>query len=189
MKKSVIITSVCLAVFSVCSVGTLISFIGGKNDISFPIGFGVIALFFAYLLFFIAKGKELPLTRLALKRTLAFCDNTNNSDGAKTKKLEKFLNRRYVLFLKSCPICGKTSSKKASDKPCCRCKTLFSRDVEKFTLECKGISRHRLASFYATDFNKLCALIHTYKPTTNVSDYYSSNDGGDININITITHN
>lgn len=188
MKKSVIITSVWLAVFSVCSVGTLISYIGGKNDISFPIGFGVIAIFFAYSLFFIAKGKELPLTRLALKRTFAFCDDKNNSDSAKTKKLEKFLNRRYVLFFKSCPICEKTLSRKANDKPCGRCKTLFSRDVEKFTLECKGISHHRLASFYSTDFNKLRSLIHTHKPTPNVSDYYSSNDGGNININITITH-
>ena len=64
MKKTVIVTSVWFAVFSVCSVGTLISFIGGKNDISFPIGFGVIALFFAYSLFFIAKEKNFRLPAL-----------------------------------------------------------------------------------------------------------------------------
>ena len=185
MKKSIVITSILLAFFSLCSIITLVGYVIGENDISFPIGYGIFAFIFAYLLFFIARGKELPLSRMALKSTLKFCRDPQNNEKDKTKKLEKYLNTRRVLFLKLCPVCDKSSFNNVSNKPCRRCKTLFTYDTEKFTLECKGMSAHRLASLYSSDFNELRTLIWVHNPSPNVSDYYSSDDN-DIHVTIII---
>ncbi len=187
MKKStsIIVASICLGFFALCSIITIIGYIIGENDISFPIGFGIFALVAGYYLYLFIKEKEFFLERLRLKRVLKYYRSEKKDKGS--IKLGNYLNSRHKLFIKFCPVCGKVCSGLLTDRPCRRCKTLFSKDTEKFTLECKGISKHRLASLYSQDYNELKALIFHYDPTTNVTD--SSSGGDSININITITHN
>jgi hypothetical protein len=187
MKKT-IITSISLALCGGLSLLTLYGYFTELNDISFPIGFGIIALVLAFMLYLFVKNKELPLSRLGLKRTLKICRDEQKSYLSKRKSLEKFLNSRYILLYKVCPICYKTGFRSLDDKPCIRCKTLFIRGEDSFSLESKGISNHRLASLYTQDFKELSALITQYNPATNVPSS-GGNDGDSININITITHN
>lgn len=184
-KTAIIVASICLGFFALFSVITIIGYITGENDISFPIGFGIFALIAGYDLYLFIKDKEFFLERLRLKRVLKYY--RSEKEDKSSIKLGNYLNSRHKLFIKICPVCGKTSSRPLTDRPCRRCKTLFSKDTEKFTLECKGISKHRLASFYSQDYNKLKSLIALYNPHTNVTD--SSSGGDSININITITHN
>ena len=189
MRKNVVITGLllvaCAILFPVCIYGYATDTRG--MDLSFPIAFGILCAVFAYMLYFFVKNEEFPLTRIRLKKTLKFCKDTQNDDGKKVKKLEKFLNSRHILFLKSCPVCDKTLFN--NGKPCPRCKTLFDKSSEKFTFECKGISRHRLAHIYSRDYKELSNLIAIHKPQTNVSDVSTGGGSITVDVNITITHN
>lgn len=186
-KKKIIIYSLILAFCGIMAIYSIYGCIQGIKpfDVSFPIGFSIFALISAYALYLCVTGKEFPLnSRFRVKRVIKYCTNPKNDYVKCCSKLERFLNSRHKFSIKFCPVCGKSSCGLLMDKPCKRCKTHFAKEVEKFILERKSYSKHRLESLYNKDYTQLSYLISKYNPTTNVTDSY---DGNDININITIT--